>query len=172
MSLREGLAKKPPAVGISIGVVLVLIAAVVLSRTFWPERKADLSRAFYTDDDGQSWFLDSATRITPFDHNGREAVVAHVYSYAEGKKQFCSYLAKFTPEAKAQLSRATEEAVRAGKPAESVGLYRDPAFTRRGVLVKAAGAAGQWIPYGDPKALPIFSIHAPDGSTVDEVFAQ
>ncbi|HEX8340209.1 MAG TPA: hypothetical protein VF624_04805 [Tepidisphaeraceae bacterium] len=169
MGVREQL-KEKPAIGFAVTAAFVLIAVLVLARTYWPEEQADLSRAFYTIDDGQTWFTDSATKVAPFDYNGKTAVVAHVYNYANGSKEFCAYLAKFTPEAKTKLEAAITDAARAGKPPESVSLYGDRSFMSNGVLVKPAGPGGEWVPYGDPKAKPLFAVRAPDGSVVDQVF--
>lgn len=171
MGVREQLTKKPVAGGIAAG-ILGLIAIAVVAKTYWPETQADLSRAFYTVDDGETWFEDIATKVTPFDHQGKQAVVAHVYSYANGSKQFCAYVAKFTPEGKAKLEQAMAEATKAGKPPESVGLYRDPNFMKTAVLVKPAKSNTDWISYGNPKAQEIFTIKSPDGSVVDEVLVQ
>lgn len=168
MSLREKISGKP-IVGISVTALFILTAAAILASTYWPEKQADLSKAFYSDDDGQTWFVDSATKVAPFDHNGKQAVVAHVYTYDNGGKSFCAYLAKFTPAAKAKLEAAIAEAAKKQLPPESVGLFHDPGFSKQGVLVKPAGG-GTWISYGDPKANAVFTIHAPDGSAVDERF--
>lgn len=171
MGVREQMTRKPVMGGVAAG-VLALVAVAVLVKAYWPERQADLSRAFYTTDDGATWFEDSALKVAPFDHEGKPAVVAHVYSYAGGSKQFCAYVAKFTPEGKERLERAVAEAVKNGKGADSVGLYHDPSFMKGNVLVKPARSGGEWVSYGDRKANEIFSVHAPDGSVVDEVFVQ
>jgi hypothetical protein len=169
MGIRERLRQKP-SLAAAAAVLFLVVAAVIVARTYWPEKKADLDQALYTDDDGQTWFADSKFRVPPFDHNGKQAVVAQVYSYADGKKQFCAYLARFTPEAKRQLEAALADAKRRGQPPGSVGLYRDRGFMSRGTEVKLPGPNGPWIPFSDPKALAVFSIHSPDGSEADQVF--
>ena len=40
----------------------------------------------------------------------------------------------------------------------------------RWLQVKLPGDNNPWIPYLDPRANQVFSIHSPDGSVVDEVF--
>jgi hypothetical protein len=169
MGIREKLREKP-VMGRAAAVALVVIAGLVLAKTYWPEKKADLSQAYYSDDDGATWFKDSAFRVAPFDHNGRPAVVAHVYTYDEGKKQFCAYLARFTPRAKEQLEAALADAKKRGDAPSSVGLYHERSFMMRGVEVKLRGSDHPWISYGDPDAQKIFSIQSPDGTAVDEAF--
>lgn len=169
MGIRDQLTENRSS-GMAIGVGMVAIAAAVLAYTFWPPKQADLSRAYYSDDDGKTWFADSAFRVAPFDHNGKQAVVAHIYNYAGGSKEFCAYLAKFTPDAKAKLEAAITDATKAGKSPDSVSLYADQGFMRSGVVVKKPGETA-WMAYTDPKAVAVFTIKSPDGSEVDQSFA-
>ena len=168
MGIRENLRDKP-AIGWAAAGALVLISVGVLARTYWPERKADTSRVWYTDDDGQTWFADSGTLLPPFERNGKTVVVAEVYSYAGGGKKFCAYLAKFKPEAKKQLEDSQAEAKRAGKPPEAAAVYRDPRFMSAAMLVKKPGPGNEWVPQDDPKAIDVLTIKSPDGSAVDQV---
>lgn len=170
MGLREKLIGKPVAGSIIAGLMLV-VAAILLARAYWPESKADLSRAYYTTDDGKTWFADSAYLVPPFDHRGQTAVIARVYSYADGSKSFCAYLAKFSPEAKVQLESAQAEAKQKGQPPGTVSLYSDPQFLRKGTLVKKPGAPDSaWLSQDDPKAVEVMSVRSPDGSALDEAF--
>src|SRR5689334_3571232 len=75
MGIREKLSENKN-LGLAAGIGLVVIAALIVARTFWPTRQADLNQAFYSDDDGKTWFTDSTFRVAPFDHNGKTAVVA------------------------------------------------------------------------------------------------
>jgi hypothetical protein len=47
-----------------------------------PNRKT----AFYTDDDGKSFFTDAANKMVPFTHNGKQAYRADVFEGFDGKK--------------------------------------------------------------------------------------
>jgi hypothetical protein len=170
MGIREKLSTNKH-LGTAAGVGLFVLAALIVAGTFWPVKQADLNRAYYSDDDGKTWFADSAYRVAPFDHNGKTAVVAHVYSYADGAKEFCAYLAQFTPEAKAKLEAAIAEAQKQGKPPGSVSLYADQTFMKSGVVVKKPGDT-TWLAYTDPMANAVFTIKAPDGSVVDQRFAE
>jgi hypothetical protein len=169
MGIREKL-KESPSTAAGAAAIFVLVAVAIIVHSFWPEKKADLSQAFYTDDDGKTWFADSTYLVTPFDHNGKTAVVAQIYSYDDGKKQFCAYLAQFTPQAKRTLEAALSDAQKNGRPAGSVTLYQDPRFMKEGTEIKLPGSNNSWIPYDDPRAQSIFSIHSPDGTAVDQVF--
>ena len=168
MGIRESLREKP---GLTTGFAgaFVLLAVAVVAYSYWPQKKADLSQALYSDDDGQTWFVDSIYKVAPFDHNGKTAVIAEVYSYDDGKQKFCAYVSQFTPEGKKQMEAALADAEKKGLPLGSVSLYQDRSFMNRSVEVKLAGPNHPWISYGDPKAQEVFTIHSPDGSAVDQV---
>jgi hypothetical protein len=59
---------------------------------------------YYSDDDGQSYFTDSAFKFPPFDHNGKTANAALVFD--DGEKRFVAYLLRFTPEGQKELQDA------------------------------------------------------------------
>jgi len=148
----------------------VLLAAIVLAYQFWPQKKANLSQTYFTEDDGKTWFADSSYHVAPFDHNGKTAVIAEIYNYDNGSKTFCAYLAKYTPEAKKRLEAALADAQAKGQAPSSVTLYHDHGFIQAGMMVKLPGSNSSWLPYSDPRANDVFSIHSPDGSVVDQVF--
>ncbi len=169
MSVRERLSNDKK-MGVAIGIALILVAALALAIQFWPKRKANLEMAYFTDDDGKTWFEDSTYQVAPFMHDGKTAVIAEIYSYDNGSKRFCAYLAKYTPDAQKRLEAALADARSKGQPPDSIELYHDPGFIRTGMLAKLPGDNNSWIPYTDSRVGQIFSIHSPDGSQVDEVF--
>jgi hypothetical protein len=169
MGIRDALRQKPMA-GIGIAAAAVLVTVAITLANFWPAKKADLSQSYYSDDDGQTWFVDSAYRVPPFDHNGKTAVAAMIFSYNDGKNQFCAYLAQYSSDAKKKMETALADAERKGDPPDMVGLYHDPQFMKQGLRVKKPGAGKPWIGYGDPKANEVFTINSPNGSAVDQCF--
>jgi hypothetical protein len=169
MEIRRAIQGKP-VVGAGIGVFCILLAGLIIAKQFWPEKKANLSQVFYSDDDGRTWFRDSVYLAPPFDHNGKEAVIAEIYSYDDGSKEFCGYLAKYTPAAKARLEHALADAQKAGQPLGSVALYRDPSFVGSGTLVKKPGSGNSWVTFSDPRSIDVRTVRAPDGTVVDQVF--
>jgi hypothetical protein len=167
MGIRESMSKKP-AVAAGASALLVLVAAVVIARSYWPEKKGDLLQTLYSDDDGQTWFADSIYRVAPFDHNGKTGVMAQVYTYDDGKKQFCGYLSEFTPEAKKELDAALADAKMRGQDPGTVSLYQNRSFMNQ-TLVKLPGPGHPWIASSDPKSRDVLSVHSPDGSAMDLV---
>jgi hypothetical protein len=168
MGVRQ-LFREKPAAGTAVMVALLALAAVILAHAYWPEKHADLAQAFYTTDDGQHWFSDSEFRVAPFDHDGKPAVKALIYSYNDGRKQFCACLQQFTPEGKDRLERALAEAKQRGQPPGSVTLFHEHDFVQRYLQVKQPGAGHEWISFGDPRASEVLAVHSPDGSAVDQV---
>jgi hypothetical protein len=169
MDVRKAIQGKPIA-GVGVGVLLLLLAGVIVARQLWPEKKANLSQAYFTDDDGATWYADSEYLVPPIDHNGKTAVFAQIYSYANGSKTFCAFMTRYTPDAKKQLEDAINAAVKNGQPPASVPLYQDRRFLQNAIEVKKPGASNKWISKSDPAAIDVMSIHAPDGSAVDQVF--
>lgn len=166
MGVREAIKERSNTTLIG-AVALVLLGGALLARAYWPEKKANLEQTYYSDDDGETWFSDSLFKVAPFTHNGKTAVGAQIYTYQDGKKQFCGYLTKFAPDAKAQLDAALAEARSNGQPPGSVALYRNHDFMNRSVLVKAPGPNNPWLASDDPRAQTVRSVHSPDGSALD-----
>jgi hypothetical protein len=169
MEVRKAIQGKP-VFGVGIAVFMLLLAGVIIAREFWPQKKPDASRAFLTDDDGKTWYPDSAYSVPPLDHDGKTAVFAEVFTYAGGSKQFCGYLQKYTAEAKKKLEASIADAEKDGQPASAARLFQDHWFMQNATLVKSVGSGGQWIPEADPAAAAVMSIHSPDGSPLDNAF--
>jgi hypothetical protein len=169
MYIRSALNEKKQ-LSVAAASVLLLVAAGCLAYQFWPQKKANLAATYFTDDDGNTWFKESSYHIAPFDHDGKTAVIAKIYNYDNGSKEFCAYLAEYTPEGKKRLEAALADAQAKGLPPNSVDLFHDHDFIVSAMRVKLPGASNHWIAYSDPRANQVFSIHSPDGSVVDEVF--
>ena len=108
-----------------------------------------MSKAFFTTDDGATLFAEDISRISPFDHDGREAVRAFVFTCDGGKHQWVQCLQKFEADAKRQLE---------GYNPQKGG--RLP--SRVSTLVKRPGASG-WNSAADPRSTDIVEPHCPEG---------
>ena len=158
MGLRDTLNDKP---WIAAAVVLVILvaAAVVVTRGGRPAPVAAES-AFFTVDDGKTWFADDAAKLAPFDHDGKPAVRAFVYRCGDGT-EFANHLERFKPGAKKALETAAAEVPDDKKPPKSVGAVRD-AYTG-GREVKRPGEA-KWVVTSDYRAAStVTSVKPPDG---------
>lgn len=159
MGVRQRIQGNPRLVG-GVGAVLVIFAAGVIYHETLGQPHQDLqlvNSAFYSDDDGKSWFIDDASKIPPFDHDGKKAVRAVVYRYDDDKK-FVAYLERFSD---AQLPQV--QAVIAAHPEQASH------WLHGAMQVKKPGSL-KWIEPGDGNVAntiayeKIITPEAPDGS--------
>ena len=102
MGIRETL-NKNPAITTGATIVIILAALGFITYQIGHKNMPKLATGlYYTDDDGQTFFIDSMKQIPPFDHGGKEAVLANCYQCGEGK-MFVGYLQKYTDEMAATL---------------------------------------------------------------------
>ena len=144
MSIREAINQKK-SVGVGVAILILVLAVLILVYSQMPAHRIKGDKAYFTDDDGQTWFLDSSYQTPPFDHNGKPAVRAMLYSYDHGHETFCPFLMRYTDSAKKRLDDAIAEAARQGKPPISVVLFNDPELNKTGVEVKLPGLGHAWV---------------------------
>jgi hypothetical protein len=166
VGIRETLNENPRvATGIAAGMIALTLLWVVVY--FWPSKGATSTdfQQFYSDDDGANYFKDSVSRIPPYQHNGRDAVVAWVYRDSKGKK-FVGYLEKYTAAGKAK-----KEEVMADKAHPQRLRSELYPLEQAEKLIKKPGAANQWVnPALDPKAAEqIKQVTSPDGSPATRI---
>src|SRR5205814_886672 len=66
---------------------------------------------YFSDDDGKTYFQDDASNIPPFDHQGKQAVSAYVFTGSDGKP-FVGYLERaISSEARDAVSVARHQLV-------------------------------------------------------------
>jgi hypothetical protein len=143
MPVRE-MMQKQKGVGVAVGVVMIVVAVIAIAaqtRSDGPSR--DPTKAYFSDDDGQTYFVDSAEKIAPFNHNGKTAVRAYVYD--DGKHPFVAFLQRFKPQT-AKILQATADDVKAGKATaqqldQQLGSRE---MQRAGSEVKLPGSGGPW----------------------------
>jgi hypothetical protein len=169
MGLRETInQKKSVSVGIAASLFAVAIAFLVYTK--WPQRIPKGDKAYYTSDDGQTWFVDSIYKTPPYDQDGKTVVRALVFTYSNGGKSFCPIVERYNASIKKQLDNSIAQATRDGKPLSSIGLFNSPG-TAFQMEVKLTGSGHEWVSRGNiPAATKVFSdpqAEAPDGSTVD-----
>jgi hypothetical protein len=169
MGLRETINQKK-SVSVGGAILLFVVAGSFLAYTQWPARVPKGDKAFYTVDDGQTWFRDSVRRVPPFEVDGKTAVRALVFSYANGSKTFCPVLEQYDSDMKKMLDDAVADANREGKPLSSIALFNSPGTGNR-MQVKLSGSGHKWVSKSNlPEAAKMFgAVQAPDGSAVDSV---
>jgi len=154
MSIRESINKRP---GIVVAVaILALIAAVAFSlhstqHKAWPD---PITQAFYSNDDGKSYFVDALGKPFPFDHDGSPACRAYVYRCGNSGNPFVGYLARQTGRDNSPIpSASTGDAVHAGA---------QRAVSSGGVEVKRPGDQN-WVPLESAEGTAIVDVNCPDG---------
>ena len=160
MGIRETLNQNPGlTTGATAGIIILALGFIIWSNFSDSEGGSAPSKLYYTDDDGATFFPDDIRKFPPFDHGGKPAVRARVFSCDGGKTKFVGYLERYTPDAKARLEKAG-----AGKPgsAADVGIMED--VSMNGVEYKKPKDTGAWLKQSDPKISKVMEVKCPDGT--------
>ena len=163
MGIRESI-EKNRAVSVTVSIVVLVVVVIAL---VWSSRDGNaagtggVGKAFYTVDDGATWFAADAANIPPFDYNGKQAVLCYVYKCGADGKPWVSHLMRYTAEARAQ--RGGEAAAGGDRSADRIGTEN---LLRGGIEVKEAGTGDKdWVRISDPRGAAIQQLKCPDGST-------
>ena len=126
--------------GVGVGIALLILAAAALGFQLTGGRQSGAgsvaTRAFFTDDNGQTFFQDDVNKLPPFTHNGKQALGCEVFE-AAGGKQFVGLVYRFT-----ESGRREMEAYLPNRSKDSDGSTRR-AIEERGRQVKPVSAAGE-----------------------------
>lgn len=145
MSVRKWLNENR---GLAIGIVALIIIIsgwliVRQSMTLFDDGVP--GGAYYTVDDGQTWFKGDINQPTPFQHDGKEAVQAHVFE-CNGKK-FVAYMTRHAPQAREAIEKFN--AARSEGKKIDAELARGMAFAgMAGKEYKAPGGT-KWLTQGN-----------------------
>lgn len=143
--------------GLFVGIILIIASAAIFSyHSTPPIVRPTGTMDFYSDDDGRTFFEDSAIKFPPFDHDGKTAYQAEVFKNTRGD-QFVAVLRRYTPDAKAQLEAQYADDLAKGHP-EYIYTQK-AALDISGTEIKIRGSQ-VWIPQSQSLAPPIV---APDG---------
>ena len=129
MSTREEKLKRlGPGIAAALFLVAIGIAALQLSggKT---NAVAAAEQAFYTDDNGKTFFTDEINKIVPFNHNGKQAYRADVFKGPDGNK-FVGLIYRHTDSGKREM----EQFIASGKD-DPDGVERE-GIESRGMQVK------------------------------------
>lgn len=145
MEIRDYLNEhKGVAVGATIAIVVLAIAGVAwVSSAGHTNSDGSPRAAFFTQDDGKTFFVDDASKIPPFDYNGKPAYGCYVFTNDGGKTKFVAWLFRYTTEGRRRL-----ESLHTANGADvASSLFQH-------MEVKKPGDAS-WVPAGDPRARQI-----------------
>jgi hypothetical protein len=151
LGIRETI-NRHSALSTTVVVLLMIGGVVAIGMELRRDDGKPPAKNFFTDDDGQTWFSDSASLLPPFDHNGRKAVRCYVFSGKNGN--FVGLMEKYSDDTLKQLAK------------------RDPNIPLRDsppAMVKKPGEK-QWQNISDDQeAAILMHITGPDGSDVERV---
>lgn len=158
MSVREAINKKKgPVMGAAVTLLCGALCFIV-----WQNKSpgsARIKKAFYSTDDGQTWFADDSDKIFPFDVDGKQAYRVDVYKGSDGK-EFVGDIERFSDSAKSKLEELRSEPN--PDPRAIAGL------TSSGLEVKKPGDS-KWYRRNSPQGDGILAVSSPDGTPPESV---
>lgn len=165
MNARTGATPDLPAAGSNkrfrqAAAAVVLLAAataawLTLGQAKDEGRHMPTDKAFFTTDDGATFFADDAAKSSGFDHSGLPAYRAYVFRQ-NGGQPFVGYLERMAPESRTKLDKL------GGDPRKR----NDPNAMRSIVAAQEIKKPGddRWCKRSSNEAQSVIAIHGPDGS--------
>lgn len=151
MGIREA-ANRRPGVVAGIAIVAIIGALCMLWYSFGGKRAYNRTTAYFSDDDGASFYKDSADLVVPYTKDGKEVVRAGVM-YCPDKGKYVAFLQRYTPAAREALLDA-EQAKKEGRPPKNPGMV---AMAKQiGLEFKKPGAGNPWV--GGPTAGAVLEV--------------
>jgi hypothetical protein len=150
LQIRE-MINRHSAISTIVVICVLILGLVVIALELKGESGKPPADNYYSTDDGKTWFVDSAGKLPPFDHDGVPAVRCYVFKGGNGK--FVGLLEKYSDATRDQLARAAGQVQHGQVP----------------VLVKKPGEK-DWKTMGaDQEAMILMHITSPDGSEPERV---
>jgi hypothetical protein len=164
VGIRETLNENPGiTTGLTAGIIVIALGIIIWETVATNSIPTTATEAFFSDDDGATFFVDSNSHIAPFDHDGKQAVRAQVFTCDNNKTKFIGYLERYSAEYRTKL------AARAESKKPDMGLMQEAAAS--GIEV-AAPHSNKWVNRNSVEAAKIIdSVRCPNGSKNDLTFA-
>jgi hypothetical protein len=157
VGIRETLNKNPKQTYIFVGIILFLTIAVIAYSIRSEAPPKARTKAYYTDDDGKTFFVDDIKKAAPFDRNGKMVYLAHVYICEANKdKKFVGYVEMYNPAEREMLVKITDP-IKADNERKRMDVYSR--------MVKWPGPENRWVPimYDRLNASKIMHVKCPGG---------
>ena len=155
MGIRETM-NRHPKVSTAVVACAIGIGAIAIGLEIRGESGAPPAYNFFTTDDGKTWFIDSAKKLPPFDHDGVPAVRCYVFKGSNGK--FVGLMEKYKDDVRADIERKEQQV-------PPVPIIQPPP-----VLVKKPGEKEWKDTSADQEAMILMhDIASPDGSPAERV---
>ncbi|MFT3788664.1 MAG: hypothetical protein QM770_21245 [Tepidisphaeraceae bacterium] len=156
MGIRETLNNHPKATGGVVAAMVVTLLGYVVMQATSSGAPSLPDRAYYSDDDGNTWFADDINKPFPFDHKGKQAYLVYVYQCGD-KPAYAGVLLRMNADA---LQRA-----KALPQGDASYATQFTAIKNQGLEIKKPGAAA-WKPLSAAGSQDLMDTAAkcPDGS--------
>jgi hypothetical protein len=155
LGIREAINKKS-GVSTALAICAFVVIAGVIALELRGNNGKPPAECYYTTDDGQTWFVDSSSKLAPFDHDGAQAVRCYVFKCNSGK--FAGLLEKYSDATQKHLIWMAQQVP------PRVVLDPPP------VMVKRSGEKDWKDMSSDREGMMLMhDIAGPDGSTAERV---
>ncbi len=167
MGIRETLNKNPAlTTGVTGGIIGIALIYILYSVIFsgGGGSGGTFTQAYYSIDDGKTFYADEIDLVPPLQKDGKEAVRVFVFTCDGGKTKFVAYMERFTPKGKKALEDARAKAKanpNQDMSAEFMAMEQIQ-FTER--EVKKPGE-GKWVKASSNESGAVMSIKCPEGQS-------
>jgi hypothetical protein len=154
MGIREAINGNPKLMVVSVLAIVGVALGVAVTR-MWGNADSRIESptvplAWYTVDDGKTWFAGPGNKVTPFEHEGKTAVRCYLWTCDGGKTKFVSHLERLGPTMRNRYG-----------PQAEVEPWKMPPGAEQ-VKLPNTGDTG-WIGEEAPQASQIMIPRCPDG---------
>lgn len=170
MGIRDAMNQHP---SVTVGAVagLLIVTVTMLTIQLWSPPAARPPRsAFFSDDNGVTFFADDWLQIAPFEHNGKQAVAAHVFEPKSGQR-FVGYLERSRDDAaKTSImdARKTLYATLNGQIVASPDTTQIENIRENSQVKRPTDT--EWVPANSPEAARVYDLKPTDGEYPAEVY--
>ena len=146
------------------GVCAVLLVTVVFGYSQMKPGKLSAPSAYFSADDGKTFYADDSTIVAPFESHGQPVYGAQVFECADGKR-FVGYLERaVSPEAKKIVEEGRRAAAEAFVQHPTAGPGAELMNSIRAQLEIKKPGETKWVPANSPEADRIYAVKCADGS--------
>ena len=168
MGVRSILNDKPILAIAACG-LMITVAAGSIVRYMRNAGTKEVIQAFYTTDDGKTWFADGIDKVPPFEHDGQTAVKAHLFQNDQGSP-FVAYLERYTDDGKKKAEKLWADA--RVKATDNGGKVTVDPMILQGLMISSTEVKKPGTPqwYKTAKApASVLKIQCPDGKSNGDI---
>jgi hypothetical protein len=103
VGLRETMNKNPAMAAIIVAALIVIALGLLYWNFSGGPAIAALGNAYFTIDDGKTWFAADEGTLPPFQKDGKNAYRCFVFTCDDGATKFALFLQRYTSDAKARI---------------------------------------------------------------------